>query len=230
LFFAHVSNNAIVWDRTIVPSIHRFVHFDPPGKAAAALPAWASTATLDAMSSVVFCRAVNVGGHQKFQPGKLAKELAEFGVVNIGAAGTFVVRENVSPPKVRNEILRRLPFKPELMICSARDVLALARGNWFGDAPAGKDVGKFVSVLLKAPRVKPLLPIEQPTGKKWEVRIVAITGRFVLSLRRVGQTYSNAVVEKHLGVPATTRNWNTIEAIREILESKTIAPGNRAEE
>jgi len=39
-----------------------------------------------------------------------------------------------------------------------------------------------------------------------------------LSLRRLGQTYSNAVVEKHLGVPATTRNWNTIEAIREVLE------------
>jgi len=38
------------------------------------------------MASVVFFRAVNVGGHQKFQPGKLAKKLAEFGVVNIGAA------------------------------------------------------------------------------------------------------------------------------------------------
>ena len=69
-------------------------------------------ATLGAMSSVVFFRAVNVGGHQKFQPGKLAKELAEFDVVNI-------------------------------------------------------------------------------------------------------------VVEKHLGVPATTRNWNTIEAICEVLEKQS---------
>ena len=101
------------------------------------------------MSSVVFFRAVNVGGHQKFQPGKLAKELQQFGVVNIGAAGTFVVRENVSETKLRDEILRRLPFEPELMICPARDVLALARGNWFGDAPDGKNVGRFVSVLQK---------------------------------------------------------------------------------
>jgi len=170
------------------------------------------------MSSVVFFRAVNVGGHQKFQPGKLAKALEQFGVVNIGAAGTFVVRENVSQTKLRDEILRRLPFKPELMICPAREVLALARGNWFGDAPAGKDAGRFVSVLQKAPRAKPPLPIEQPAGAKWEVRIVAITGRFALSVRRLGQTYSNAVVEKHLDVPATTRNWNTIEAIRKVLE------------
>jgi uncharacterized protein (DUF1697 family) len=173
------------------------------------------------MPSVVFFRAVNVGGYQKFQPGKLAKELAEFDVVNIGAAGTFVVRENVSQPKLRDEILRRLSFKPELMICPARDVLALARGNWFGDAPAAKDVGRFVSVLQKAPRAKPPLPLEQPAGAKWEVRVVAITGRFALSVRRLGQTYSNAVVEKHLGVPATTRNWNTIEAARAILEKQS---------
>jgi len=178
-------------------------------------------ATLGATSSVVFFRAVNVGGHQKFQPGKLAKELAEFGVVNIGAAGTFVVREKVSETKLRDEILRRLPFKPELMICPAREVLALARGKWFGDVPAGKDMGQFVSVLQKAPRAKPPLPIKQPTGAKWEVWIVAITGRFALSIRRLGQTYSNAVVERHLGVPATTRNWNTIEAICEVLEKQS---------
>jgi uncharacterized protein (DUF1697 family) len=144
--------------------------------------------------------------------------LAEFDVVNIGAAGTFVVRQNVSPAKLRDEILRRLPFEPELMICPGRDVLELALGNWFGAAPDGKDVGRFVSVLQKKPRKTPPLPLEQPVGKKWEVRIVAVTGRFVLSLRWLGKTYSNAVVERHLGVPATTRNWNTIEALREVLE------------
>ena len=170
------------------------------------------------MSSVVFFRAVNVGGHQKFEPGKLARELSGFGIVNLGAAGTFVVRQNVSEAKLRAEILRRLPFKPELMICPAPDMLALARGNWFADAPAGKDVARFVSVLQNAPRAKPPLPFEQPAGAKWEVCIIAITGRFAVSVRRFGQTYFNAVVEKHLGIPATTRNWNTIEAIREVLE------------
>jgi uncharacterized protein (DUF1697 family) len=171
-----------------------------------------------AMASVVFFRAVNVAGYQKCQPAKLAKELSEFDTVNIGAAGTFVVRAKVSEANLRHEILRRLSFKPALMICAAREVLALAQGDWFHDAPSEKDAGRFVSVLHKSPRTKPPLPIEQPVGRSWEVRVVAITGKFVLSLRRAGQTYSNAVVEKHFGIPATTRSWNTIQAVRKILE------------
>ncbi len=164
-----------------------------------------------------------MGGHQKFHPRVLAKELAEFGVVNIGAAGTFVVRADVSQAKLRDEILRRLPFEPELMVCPARDVLALMRTDSFRDAPVGKDVQHFVSVMQKAPSRKaglPPLPISQPGGEKWEVRIVGITGRFALSLRRPGRTgaYSNAVVERHLGIPATTRSWNTIAAICDVVE------------
>src|SRR5262249_19513311 len=74
-----------------------------------------------------------------------------------------------------------------------------------------------VSVMAKAPRVKPRLPIAQPPGADWEVRIVAVIGRFALTVRRLGQTYSNAVVEKHFGVPATTRNWNTLVSVAEVL-------------
>jgi uncharacterized protein (DUF1697 family) len=171
------------------------------------------------MAWVVFFRAVNLGAYQRFQPGALAKELAEFGVVNIGAAGTFVVRGNVAQAKLRGEIVRRLPFKPELMICPARDVLALRRVESFRTRPAEKDVDRFVSVLQNVPRARPRLPFGQPAGGKWEVRIVGVIGRFALSLRRRGQTYSNAVVEKLFGVPATTRGWNTVETICKTLET-----------
>ncbi len=48
--------------------------------------------------------------------------------------------------------------------------------------------------MSKALRTLPPLPIEQPAGDKWEARIIAITGRFALSVRRRGQTCSNAAV------------------------------------
>ena len=48
------------------------------------------------MPSVLFFRAVNVGGTNQCQPALIAKQLSKFHVVNIGAVGTFVVREAVS--------------------------------------------------------------------------------------------------------------------------------------
>ena len=44
------------------------------------------------MALVVFLRGVNVGGHKTFRPAALARELAALDLVNVGAAGTFVVR------------------------------------------------------------------------------------------------------------------------------------------
>ena len=183
------------------------------------------------MASVVFFRAVNVGGHQKFQPSVLAKKLANFGVVNVGAAGTLVVRKTVNQATLRAEILRRLPFKPELMICPARDVIALKRSDPLQDAPGEtKDLRHYVTVMTKAPRTLPPLPLEKPAGNKWEVKLIAVTGRFALSLWRRqtnGVLYPNAIVEKHFAIPATTRNWNTITAICDILgntETKAVIP------
>lgn len=90
------------------------------------------------MAWVVFLRGANVGGHRKFQPSTLAKELADLGVVNVGAAGTFVVRGKIGPALLRNEILRRLPFKTELMICPAREIIDLGLGGAFAPDPTEK--------------------------------------------------------------------------------------------
>src|SRR5712675_1391110 len=135
------------------------------------------------MPSVIFLRAVNVGGHQKFQPSLLAKGLAEFDVVNIGAAGTFVVRQNVSPAKLRAEIQRRLPFQPEMMICPAKEIVALAQSHPFPDR-LPPNSRPFVTVMASVPRKLPPLPLDQRPGPNWEVRILAVRGRFAFSLWR----------------------------------------------
>lgn len=167
----------------------------------------------------MFFRSANVGGHQKFKPSILARELEEFDVVSIGAAGTFVVRKNVSRAKLQIEILRRLPFQPELMICPSRDVIELARSNPFQSGAPVENARPFVSVMRKVPKAGPHLPIERPVGSNWEVTLIEIRGRFALSLRRSGPkgVYPNAVVEEHFGTSATTRSWNTIGAIIAVL-------------
>src|SRR5213595_2123968 len=63
------------------------------------------------MALVVFLRGVNVGGHRTFRPSILARELSDYDVVNVGAAGTFVVRRPGSRAKFRAALLRKLPFE-----------------------------------------------------------------------------------------------------------------------
>src|SRR4029450_4929465 len=55
------------------------------------------------MASVVFLKGVNVGGHRTFRPSVLAREMADFGVISVGAAGTFVVRKPISRARLRLE-------------------------------------------------------------------------------------------------------------------------------
>ena len=65
------------------------------------------------MALVVFLRGINVGGHRRFRPTILAKELSGFDAVNVGAAGTLVVRRPGSRAKLLAELVRKLPFEAE---------------------------------------------------------------------------------------------------------------------
>ena len=174
------------------------------------------------MKRVIFLRGVNVGKANRCQPAAIAKQLGKFGVVNIGAVGTFVVREDVSESALRAAIAKKLPFKCEIMICPARDIIKLASKDPFARQPSGPDITRFVNVLAKQLRTPPPLPLSLPSDDDWLLKIIAIQRRFVLGLYRRQMkaiTYLGKV-EKIFGVAATTRNWNTIHKIVQIL-SKT---------
>ncbi len=174
------------------------------------------------MPLVVFLRAVNVGGHKAFRPSELAKELAHLGLINIGAAGTFVLPGSVAQETVRAQLLKALPFPAEMMICPGKALLDLAATPVFAAGPSG-GVRHYVSVLSRAPRKRPPLPLSQPAGERWEVKVVMVSGKFALSLaRRLGKSFvdPNAVVEKGFGMPATTRNRTTIIKICDLLRAE----------
>jgi len=171
------------------------------------------------VKSVVFLRAVNVGTANRCQPAIIAKQLAKFGVINIGAVGTFVVRENVSERALRAAIAKKLPFKCEIMIVPARDLIKLAATNPFARQPSGENIIRFVNVLAKRPPAPPALPLSLPSEEDWLLKVIAIQDRFVLGLyRRQMKAISYlGKIEKLLDVPATTRNWNTFQKVAKIL-------------
>ncbi len=173
------------------------------------------------MALVVFLRGVNVGGHRTFRPSILARELSGYEVLNVGAAGTFVVLKPGSRAKFRTALLRKLPFEAEIVLCEGRDLMRLEMDNPFGAQPSPPDVVRFVSILSKAGGVRASLPVTFPSDGEWLVRVIASEGQFVFGVyRRHMKTIGYlGQIDKLYGVPATTRNWNTIIAILRILKS-----------
>ena len=173
------------------------------------------------MALVVFLRGVNVGGHRTFRPSVLAKQLKHYDVVNVGAAGTFVIRKPTNQARLRAELRNRLPFEAEVMICAGHELISMASSDPFGDEPIHSDVVRFVSVLAKRPRVLPSMPISLPEEGRWLLRILSTENRFLFGMyRRHMKTISYlSRIDKLFGVPVTTRNWNTFTAIIKVLKS-----------
>ena len=172
------------------------------------------------MALVVFLRGINVGGHRMFRPSILARGLSDYDVVNVGAAGTFVVRKPGSRSKFRAELVRKLPFEAEVVFCDGRDLIRLEMENPFGNEPSRPDIVRFVSILSRPGRGPADVPFTLPPDGEWFVQVIGSKNRFVFGVyRRHMKTIGYlGQIDKLFGVPATTRNWNTIDAVVRILK------------
>src|SRR5436305_7597181 len=101
-------------------------------------------------------------------------QLKDYGVVNIGAAGTFVVRRPISKMRLCSELLRNLPFEAEVMTCTGQELIAAASANPFDDELLRSEIVRFVSVLAKPPQVPASIPIRIPEKGKWLVKVLAV--------------------------------------------------------
>jgi uncharacterized protein (DUF1697 family) len=169
---------------------------------------------------VVFLRGLNVGGHRRFRPTTLVRQLNHLDVVNIGAAGTFVIRQPVTRAQLRAELARRLPFDAEILICQGREIVGLMSEDHFAGQPVRPDIVRFVSVLSKCPHSAPSTPMSFPSSGKWLLKILATDHRFVFGVYRRHMKVIGylGMLDRLFGVPLTTRNWNTIVAIGKVLD------------
>lgn len=177
------------------------------------------------MALVVLLRGVNVGGHRSFHPSLLAKQLKHLDVINIGAAGTFVIRKPVSRTALRAALARRLPFETQIAIVEGLAITTLMSRDHFAGEPVRSDVTRFVTVLARASRTAPSTPISYPATGRWLVKVIAREKQFVIGkYRRDMKTIGYLGKLDHaFGVPVTTRNWNTMAAIAKVLSGEVSA-------
>ena len=176
---------------------------------------------MGSMALIVFFRGINVGGHRTFRPSVLAKELGIYDAVNVGAAGTLVVRKPGLHAKFVAELRGKLPFDATIAYCDGSDLIRLEMDNPFGTEPPPADVVRFVSILSKAGRRRVSLPVALPEGEEWLVRIIGSKNRLVYGVyRRHMKTIGYlGHIDRLFGVPATTRSWSTILSVLRIVKS-----------
>lgn len=171
------------------------------------------------MAVVVLLRGINVGGHKTLRPTILAEQLKHLDPVNLGAAGTIVIRKRIPQAQLRVELERRLPFEAGIVICEGREFVRIVSEDPFAREPARPDVVRFVSVLSQHPLSVPATPLSFPEKGRWLMRILARDRRFVFGLYRRDMKVIGylGTLDRLFGVPVTTRNWNTVTAIVRVL-------------
>ena len=181
------------------------------------------------MALVVFLRGVNVGGHRTFRPSVVAQSLSAFDVVNVGAAGTFVVRKPGARARFLASLRAELPFEADVMICDGRDVARLESDHPFGNAAPRPDIVRFVSVFTETAQLLAPIPLSLPDEGEWLVRVIAAKGQFIFGeYRRHMKTIGYlGRLDALFGARATTRNWNTIQSVVRVLDGKAPARPSR---
>ena len=173
------------------------------------------------MALIVFLRGINVGGYRRLRPSILAKELSAYDVVNVGAAGTLVVREPGTPKKFLAALRQNLPVDAVVAVCDSSDLIRLETDNPFRTERAEPDLVQFVSILSQAGQCQATLPIAIPEEGEWFVRIIGSSNRLLYGVyRRHMKTIGHlSRIDELFGAPATTRSWSTILSVLRILRS-----------
>ena len=167
---------------------------------------------------VAFLRAVNVAGHASV---RMADLRAAFAAVGCQSVRTYIQSGNVlfdAPaaeiptllPRLRQAANKLADGPITVVFRTLRELASLVRAAPFRDFEDEAAVKLYVAFLAQRPRRTPALPIHVPSDGLEAFRIKNLEV-FLVSRRVRGRFgFPNNFVEKEFGVPATTRNWNTV--------------------
>lgn len=176
---------------------------------------------------VAFLRAINVAGHARVEMSALCDAFARAGCVNARSyiqSGNVIFETETDDSerlfqKIRTNVRRLTGEQSSVMFRSARQIHALVKAAPFKRFEKDRALKLYAVCLLERPRLVPPFPWED---QKERLEAVGTKGLDVLVVSRRKKPrlfygFPNSFVEKMLGVPATSRNWNTVKKVAAIL-------------
>jgi len=170
---------------------------------------------------VTMLRGINVGGQKKLSMETLREIFKGFGFTNIRTyvqSGNVVFESPVQEPSLLTEsietrIEHTCGFHVEVFIRQAQELKRILAGNPFLN-DRHEDPSKLHVTFLYRPPTKSLwsqLTISANTVDEFARGELAI---YLFGPNGYGKTkLSNSYFERKLGMPLTTRNWNTVNAL-----------------
>ncbi|MFY1674424.1 DUF1697 domain-containing protein [Plantactinospora sp. WMMB334] len=172
---------------------------------------------------VALLRGVNVGSGNRIGMADLRRIAADLGHDDVrtylqSGNVVFGADDRAGPERLAGDIRRALADELDLdvavMVRSGPELAGLTGGNPYA-AGQPEEVKMLVAFLAEPPEADRAAELSVPGGETAEFRF-ADTGRDVYLHYPDGygrSRFSNAYLEKRLGVASTTRNWRTVRAL-----------------
>ncbi|MEV1155618.1 DUF1697 domain-containing protein [Micromonospora chokoriensis] len=173
---------------------------------------------------VALLRGVNVGGATRLAMADLRRIVTELGHEDVKtylqsgnvAFGSTVRDAEKLAAGIERALTDELAMRVPVLVRSGRELAAVAGGNPYADRE-DDPTRLLVAFLATAPEKSTADALSVPGGENMSF---TVTGREVF-LHYVDGGYgrskfTNAYLEKKLGVVATTRNWKSVRALAEM--------------
>lgn len=172
---------------------------------------------------VALLRGINVSGQKKIKMAELRSMLTNAGFDSVQTyiqSGNIVVSSQLSPDKIANKIeqciLKNYDFHVPTLVLSKKEITDILQNNPFS-LLKGYDVSKTYYCLLYTPPTKEgieNLTQLTYTGEKLFLHENVAYLQFENGAGRA--KLNNNLIERKLGVTASSRNFNTIKKLLEL--------------
>jgi uncharacterized protein (DUF1697 family) len=179
------------------------------------------------MTYIALLRGINVGGHKLIKMADLKAMFESLGFANVRTfiqSGNvlFETKENGKQlrPKIQKEIKATFGFDVAVVIRTAAEMKKIIESSPFPADSLVEGESLYVALLGGTPTPDAIETLLECRSDVDDFRLVG--GEVYILLRQSSRQslFSNSFLERKLGVPATTRNWQTMTRLAALAGEK----------
>ena len=179
------------------------------------------------MQYVVFLRGINVGGHKKVSMPVLRQLLMQNAYENVAtllnSGNILVTTQESDTAKVENHVAllieKQFGFHVPVFILPSETFRSLVEQDPFHGIEVHKDLRLYVSYFTNIKNPLPELPWESEDGALQMLSRNDNSLNTILDVSVKGTTDAMKILDYHFGKEITTRNWNTIKKLYDMIDS-----------